>query len=126
MITLNASSIEKYVTVLVYVSLLLIALTLPCIWCFPIIFLLSLHCLYLLKKTPKYTWLRWQDDHTVLLENQQRKIVQALVQEESVIYPFLIILTVRHLYTERLLLWTDSADRDLLRAFRVWLLWKMK
>lgn len=123
MIALYPSSIEKYAVAVIYILFGCTAMTLPNIWCIPLIVGLSIHCFYLFKRTPKYTGLRWQDDHTILLENQQGTTVCNLVQEESVVYPFLIVLTVRHLYIERLLLWTDSADKDLLRDLRVWLIW---
>lgn len=124
MVDLSSSKIEKYTIIVMGLFFVLIALTLPSLWSLPLISLMIFYGFYYLKRKLKYTAFTWQAEDTVLLKNKQGDVIKAVVCAETVVYPFLIILTVKHQYKERLLLWSDSADKEWLRRFRVWLIWK--
>lgn len=124
MVILSSSKIEKYIIIVMSIFFVLIALTLPSLWSLPLIGLISFYGLYQLKRKLKYAAFSWQAEETILLRDLDGDMVKAIVCAETVVYPFLIILTVQHQYKERLLLWPDSADKEWLRRFRVWLIWQ--
>ena len=123
MMRLAASSIEKYMSVAVYGGLTAITCVLPVFWCIPLVIGLSVSLGIILTKTPKYNHLTTQADGSLLLEDRAGKRRVVHIQQESVVYPFLIILFIRHEYKEAILLWPDSAESSALRHLRIWLYW---
>jgi hypothetical protein len=123
MMRLSSSRIEKYITLSLYGGLTAITLVLPLFWCLPLMVALNITVLFLFIKPAKYTHLTTQEDGSLLLEDRAGNTRCVYIQQESVIYPFLIVLYVRHAYRESILLWPDSTDATALRHLRIWLYW---
>jgi hypothetical protein len=123
MMRLFPSRIEKYVIFSLYIGLTAIIVVLPMRWCIPLITALSLHVFFLLSKASKYIHLTTQGEGFLLLEDRTGNTRYVQIRQESVVFPFLIILSVQHDYKEFILLWPDSADTTALRHLRIWLYW---
>lgn len=123
MVRLFVSRLEKYVLTALYLLLGGITLCLPLLWCLPVLLSLLSGIFYYWRKPQKYTQLMTQANGDLLLEKSDGQIISVQVQKQTVVYPFLIILWVRHTYTERVLLWADSADQNDVRLLRIWLIW---
>ena len=122
-VSICSSRFEKYVIMVLYCILSAIVLTLPHWWCWPLILVLSGAVGVQLIKKQKYACLTTQSDGSVLLVTRCGKVIQAQIQQKTVVYPFLLILHVKHAYQECILLWPDSAKSTALRHLRIWLYW---
>lgn len=121
-----ASKIERRVVCFLWVIFGAIILTLPLKYCVPLAILLSLYVYLFFKKPLNYVRLFSQEDATLLLEDRHGKLTSVVIESDTVVYPFLILLSIKHAKKEHILLWSDSSDKTLLRELRVWLWWRWR
>lgn len=120
------SKIQQRVVCFLWMVFGAIILTLPLMYCLPLVLLLSLYVYLFLKKPLNYVRLFSQEDATLLLEDRHGQLSSVVIESDTVVYPFLILLSIKHAKKERILLWSDSSDVTLLRELRVWLWWQWR
>lgn len=122
---IKSSGIAKQGVVVLFLAALLTAFCLPFWWCITALCLLSVQAYLLSRPRGSLDAMQILPDGKVQLSWKGGVMQQAEILPSSVLTAFVMALHLR-VDGKRLaiVLWPDSADRQLLRQWRVWLLWE--